>query len=400
MSRLPVGVAGAGPVGMVAALSLAQRGVPVIVFEAGDQLSSESRASTFHPPTLEMLDDLGVAEELIAAGIVAPHLQFRERRGGVVARFDMDVLAGDTRFPFRIQCEQSKLTRIILERLSEHPGAEVRFNSKVVDVDLVSEPGSAVLVVETPDGIERVRTSYAIGADGASSAVRKALGISFPGETYPERYLVISTTYDYPSAIGDIDYVNYILDPAEWVTLLRTPEHWRAMFPVSMDADDAELTDPVAVQQRMQAVSPSPEPYPVLHSSIYRVHQRVATTFRKGRVLLAGDAAHINNPLGGLGMNSGIHDAWLASHAIAQLWQGVAANGQLDHYASSRRDVSVTFVARESERNWRRIRESDPDARREEIAAIGRTAADPVLAREYLLAACMFSTRPDRKGTT
>ena len=252
-------------------------------------------------------------------------------------------------------------------------------------------------MLETPSGAERFRASYVIGADGASSSVRRSLRIAFPGEMYPERYLVVSTTFDFAEALEGLDWVNYLLDPSEWVTLLRTPQHWRAMFPVSMDDDDAELTDPQAIQRRLAGVYPSPDPYPVLHCSIYRVHQRVATTFRHGRVLLAGDAAHINNPLGGLGMNSGIHDAWLAGRTLGHVWHGEGDDAELDDYATRRREVCVSFVAKESERNWRRIRETDPEARREEIAEIGRMAADPVLARDYLMAACMFGTRPDGK---
>lgn len=393
MTQLPVAIAGAGPVGMVAGLALARQGVPVVVFEAGERLSSESRASTFHPPTLELLHELDVAEELISIGIVAPALQFRDRREGLIARFDLGLLARDTRYPYRLQCEQSKLTEIVLERLRDYPSAEVRFASEVVGVQLAAD--GVVVVVATPGGEERVPASYLVGADGASSRVRKSLGIDFPGKTYPERYLVISTTFEFADAFDDLDAVNYVLDPSEWLTLLRTPEHWRAMFPVGMDENDDELVDLDRVQARLMNVWRAAEPYPVLHRTIYRVHQRVAGTYRRGRALLAGDAAHINNPLGGLGMNSGIHDAWVAGAALARQWHGRGSDRELEDYARTRREVSTAFVARESDRNWRRLRETDPEARGRELDELRRTASDPALAREYLLQACMFGSAPD-----
>lgn len=380
-----VAIAGAGPVGLVAALSLARRGVDVLVLEAGSALSSESRASTFHPPTLEMLNELGVVDELMQAGLRVPTFQYRDRREGLVAEFDLGVLSGDTRYPFRIQCEQSKLTRIIHEKLKDEPTAQVLFDARV---ERVEQDGSNVTAF-LQDGRE-VRSAYLIGADGANSAVRKSLGVDFGGVTYPERYLVVSTDYEVGRCIPDISYVNYISDPQEWLVLIRTPEHWRAMFPVDPNLTDEQALDPEDVQRRMKTIGDIGEDWPVLHTTVYRVHQRVAESYRIGRVVLAGDAAHINNPLGGLGMNSGVHDAWMLAPMLADVVLGAGAPEELDRYAEERRSVSVDYVSTEADKNWRRIRERDEDQRQRQQAELREIVSDPARHLAYVRRTCMI----------
>src|SRR5262245_56990828 len=124
-------IAGAGPVGLSAAASLVRGGVPVTVFEAGTDLSEESRASTFHPPTLDMLDRLGAAKPLIAQGLKAPAFQYRSKTQGVLGQFDFGAIADVTAHPFRLQCEQSKLTRILYDQLRAEPNFELQFDSRV-----------------------------------------------------------------------------------------------------------------------------------------------------------------------------------------------------------------------------------------------------------------------------
>ncbi|MGW0808649.1 FAD-dependent oxidoreductase [Nonomuraea sp. NPDC002799] len=369
MSR--VLVAGAGPVGLAAALTLARGGVPVTVLEAGAGLAAESRASTFHPPTLEMLAALGVLDELMALGLVAGTFQYRDRRGGPIATLDLRVLAGDTPYPFRVQCEQGKLTPILAEHVRRH-GGEVLFGQEVGDV------------VSHPDGVEvttargaRFAGDWLVAADGAHSAVRQALGIPFEGITYPERFLVASVHEDLDALLPGIAPINYVFDPQEWLVLLRTPDHWRVLLPTPEGSTDEE--ELARLPERLRAVADPGRDWAVAHATLYRVHQRVAARFRDGRVLLAGDAAHVNNPLGGLGMNSGIHDAVLMATALVDGSPPGAVAGR-------RREVALGHVQAISHGNWERMRSP---SRHDELRAL---AADPAAARAYLLRACLISS--------
>jgi 2-polyprenyl-6-methoxyphenol hydroxylase-like FAD-dependent oxidoreductase len=228
-----------------------------------------------------------------------------------------------------------------------------------------------------------VTGDWLVGADGAHSAVRTALGIEHAGFSYPERFLVVSTPLDLRDHLPDLASVNYISDPDEWLVLLQTPDHWRVLFPVPGDADLDAVTTPDALQARLQSVVALDQPWPVLQSSAYEIHQRVATTFRAGRVLLAGDAAHLNNPLGGLGMNSGLLDAWSLSTRLLDVLGG-ADDTTLDDYARLRREVALEVVDRQTRANKQRLEERDPAARVAHHAEMRALAADPDRAREHL----------------
>ncbi|MCX5410217.1 FAD-dependent monooxygenase [Streptomyces sp. NBC_00335] len=378
-------VVGAGPVGLTAALVLARQGVPVTVLEAGSELAAESRASTFHPPTLEMLTALGVGDALLARGLVADSFQFRDRHEGALATLDLSLLAADTRFPFRLQCEQNKLTPLLLDALERFPGTEVRFGARVAGVERTSRGIYAVL----GDG-SRVQGSWLVGADGAHSAVRQSVGAEFHGMTYPERFLVASLDEDPGTVLHDLAPIAYVLDPDEWMVLLRTPDHWRVLLPTPEGTSDA--AELLRLPRRLLDITRDVRGPAIAHASLYRVHQRVAGTFRSGRVLLCGDAAHVNNPLGGMGMNSGIHDAVLIGRALADLLTGEGSEDELTDCAEARRACALRYVGAETHANWTRLRTRDPAERARLVAELRATAADPVAARRSLLRSSMIDS--------
>lgn len=374
-------IAGAGPVGLATALALARADVPVTVLEKGSGPGTASRASTLHPPALEFLAELGVVEEIEQLGLRSQTFQQRSRSEGLVAEFDLAVLADETDFPYRVQLEQDKICRLLAEALQMYDHAEVRTGRTVRDVRQAE--GGVSVVSEVEDGESEAGGHWLVGADGAHSAVRQALDIAHEGITYPQRFLVLSTPDELRDVLPDIALVNYVSDPGEWVVLLRTPDHWRLLFPVGTDEDEAAVTAPDALQARVQAVAPRDEPWNLVQHSLYEIHQRVAERFRDGRVLLAGDAAHLNNPLGGMGMNSGLLDAWSLSRRLADVWHGRAGDEVLDEYATRRREVALDVVDRETRANKQRM-EADGAERDRAIDELRAVAADPDRARDHL----------------
>jgi len=380
-------IAGAGPVGMVAAAHLVRAGIPVTVFEAGPALSEESRASTFHPPTLDMLDDLGAAAPLIAQGLKAPEFQYRTRADGLVAQFDFSEIADLTRHPFRVQAEQFKLTRILYDRLCDEANFAMEFDAKIV---AVGQDASGVTVgLERTGGKRESRKGrWLIGADGARSEVRHALGIDFEGFTWPERFLVVSTPYDFHARIPDLVRVNYVADPTLWHFFLEIPGMWRVMFPVPTEVSDEMARTEGFAQSQMATLLPGVSHYEILHTTLYHVHQRVAGTYRKGRTFIAGDAAHINNPLGGMGMNGGIHDAVSLTERLVKVWRGECGEEELDRYDRERRGVTLEYVQTQSIQNKRNIENPDGGFK-EQIRSI---AADPARRRDYLIRTSMIAS--------
>jgi 3-(3-hydroxy-phenyl)propionate hydroxylase len=306
-----------------------------------------------------------------------------------VATFDLSMLAGDTNHPYRVQCEQWKLMRFLEEELRKLPGSDIRFGHEVTSVR--PDDDAVTVAVETASGPVSLTGRYVVAADGARSAVRRSLAVDFEGFTYPELFLIASTDFRFEDKLTDIAYVNYIADPLEWLVLLRVPELWRVLVPAPENSDREKLLSDDSLQQVLQRVVARPEPYRIAHRSIYHVHQRVAKCFRHGRILLAGDAAHINNPLGGMGMNGGIQDAFNLSDKLAQIWAG-ADDRLLDRYDRQRRTVAIEAVQQQTNRNHQIISERDPETRKQSLDAMRRTAADKRSAREYMLKSSMISS--------
>jgi 3-(3-hydroxy-phenyl)propionate hydroxylase len=379
-------IAGAGPVGLVAAANLVHRGVPVTVFEAGATLSDESRASTFHPPTLDMLDAFGVTAPLMAQGLKAPRFQFRSKKHGLLAEFDFSAIADATGNPYRVQCEQSKLTRILLDHLSYQQNFQIEFGSAVQGV---TQDGDSVEIAIARNGRdERRRARWLIGADGARSDVRRSLGITFEGFTWPERFLVISTPFDFGKVIPGLVEVCYVADPERWHFLLQIPGLCRVMFPIAAHESDELALSPAFAQSLMATIVPGLSNYEIAHVTLYRVHQRIAKTFALERTFLVGDAAHINNPLGGMGMNGGIHDAINLTERLADVWHEKSSVAELERFDRQRRLVTLEYIETQSIENKRNLESDGEDFGR----ALRHIAADSGRTYDYLLRVSMITS--------
>jgi len=391
---LPVLIAGAGPGGLATAVALAQEGVPVIVIEAEPELPIDLRAGSFHPPTVEMFDELGIGEIMRAKGIKVDKWQMRDRKEGLIAEFDLGLLAEDTPYPYRLHCEQHKLTPVLRDRLAQLPNTAFHFSTRFISAD---DNGDRVYVtVEGPDGPRVIEASYLIGADGARSGVRRQLDVEFEGFTWPERFLVASTEYDL--APHGYAFNAYIADPTEWCAIFKMPHHggnglWRIAFPIGPEISDEQAIDLEFVRGKLAGFLPELADAEIPYRSIYRVHQRVAKTFRVGRLILVGDAAHINNPLGGMGLNSSVHDAMNLAEKLSAIWHGRTddADSLLERYVRQRRQTNIDFVQAQTIRNKRTLEEQDPEIRRQRQEELRQTAADPIKARQYLLNSSMIA---------
>ena len=386
-------VIGAGPVGLVAAISLLAEGIPVTVLERSPDLVEDLRASTFHPPTLDMLDRLGLTWTLVDQGLICPYWQFRDRKEGAIATFDLGHLADETNHPYRLQCEQWKLTRAARPLVDDHPDAELITD---LTAETVEQDANGVTVyARTTDGEAiRLRGAYVIGADGAHSITRRAIGASFDGLTIPEIFLSLSTTFPYHEKISDLANIAYLSDPDEWLVLLRTPSLWRVLFPTDPNQTEAEMMDPATVEARLQAVLPSDARYEVVHKTGYRVHERVVDKYHDGRIFLAGDAAHLNNPLGGMGMNGGIHDAVNLAGKLAQVWRG-APHEAMGRYQRQRQRVALETVQAQTLRNRRILNTREPAERQAFYDELRATVDDPARHKAYVMRSSMIQSLRD-----
>src|SRR5688572_7353689 len=337
MQRRNILVVGAGPVGSVAALACARLGHSVTLLEALPRVDDSPRASTTQPPTLEILAELGLIDEYLSVGLVARTFEFWDRPTlERIAVFDLERLRDETDFPFVVQTEQHKLANMVIERLRRMDNVEVILGCAVSGLQQDERE------VTVTAGRRRFSAEYLIGADGGRSTVRKCLGIEFEGYTWPERFLVITTRFDFQAALGCC-LRNYMADPEEWTNLFKVAGddlkgRWRAVYNTRADESDAEALSDAAVRARLARIYVPERSRDPLHLNLYAVHQRVAKRFRNGRVFLCGDAAHVNNPIGGLGLNSGIHEAWHLAGLLGKDEQS------LDSYEAVRRPLNIKYV--------------------------------------------------------
>jgi 3-(3-hydroxy-phenyl)propionate hydroxylase len=395
-SRDPVAVVGAGPVGLCLALALAQQDIAVVLVEAmtdGNFLDQVPRAGSNHPTTLEFFDRIGLYEKMEPRGLIAPKFHYWDRQdNALIAEFDHALLKDDTRFPYVLQCERIKIIEEALKLAKAHPLIKVRMATEFTGF----EQNADAVLVETRSAAgehETIRASYLVSCEGARSVARKELDLEFEGFTYPERTINIEVAYDFRK--HGYTERNYISDPVEYSNLFHwkgPPDRWRIHFPTNIDDDENELKRPEALQTRLRNFLGIDHDFEICGCNLYTVHQRVAARFRVGRVMLAGDAAHVNSPIGGMGLNSGVHDAFNLADKLVRILHGEASDTELDRYERQRRHVAVQHTQAQTIRNKRLLEERDPAVRRRNHDELRRQAGDPALARRFLLRTALFDS--------
>jgi 3-(3-hydroxy-phenyl)propionate hydroxylase len=394
-------VVGAGPVGAVTALALVRKGIPVTLIEAEAEPPEDQRAATIHPPTVEMLAELGLRNEAFAedasGGLLSPIFHFRDRvTGELVAVFDISLLEGEVPYPFVVQWEQYKLVRAAKPHLEASGIAEIRFSTKVTGLTQGADYVEVTLAGAERDS-ERLLGRYVIGADGGRSTVRRLSEIDFEGFTWPERFIKIGTSFDFGATGRGFCTRNYFSDPNEWLNLFKVkgngpPGIWRGIMPVPADESDEQALSMESIQRRLHGIHAKSGDYEIPYHALYSVHQRVAATFNNGRVLLAGDAAHVNNPIGGMGMNGGIHDAMNLTAKLADVWFGRAGPEVFDRYTRQRRKAQVDYVQAQTIQNKRSLEEKDPVIRRKHLDELRRISEDVKLHKQFLYRAALFDS--------
>ena len=391
-------LAGMGPSGSLLALALAKQNISVILLEKEATLPIDLRASTFHPPSLDLIADLdaGVIKKMLTKGLKADRYQYRDRVSGDVATFDMKLLKGETQHPFRLQLEQYELTHCVLEVLTDYHHVDIRFSHEVLSY--VEIDGGVQARVMTPDGEVLINGNFIVGCDGARSNVRKSADIEYSGFTYDEKFLVVSTDFAFEDVFDDFSYVNYVSDPDEWCVILRTEKIWRVLFPTMPKNrhDEQILLSDKFIQERLQHFCPSSTPYNVPYRTLYSVNQRVATSYYKGRMVLVGDACHINNPLGGMGMNGGLHDTFnLAPRLIDIICNGASFEQEFVAYDQQRRLLAMRFVQEHTINNKKLMESTETDVQQKRQKMFMESANDPIMAKKFMMERSMIDSLRD-----
>lgn len=371
-------IVGAGPVGLTLAVCLVKKGIQVTVLEKEKSLTKIPKASTIHPASLKIYDELGLLDEIKKHGLIAERFQYWNRKNNeIIAQFDLSLLKDETDYPYRIQCEQHHLTSICYEYLKDSNLATIKFGHEVTGVHHYE--GFVEYEVIVNGEFKTEQCDYLVACDGASSPVRKSLNISFDGFTYEDPYQLIVMDYDLSKTYENLAPVSYFFDLDEWVAVIQSVGGlWKILIPYRNETEDHEEY----IYRRAENFTKQKEPFNIVHHAKYRAHQRVAETFVKGRVILIGDAAHINTPLGGMGMNSGIHDAYYLAEVFNDHLNRSEIDSELAEFNRKRQYIIKEFVQKHTTENASRASQASNDITR--INELRNTVKNREASLEYM----------------
>ena len=386
----PIVIVGAGPVGLFAAVLLVRAGFSVIVLEKNDHLALDMRASTFHPATLDLLGSVGLAEPLVARGSITQGWQYMIHGTKKHAVFDLESISDLTDHPFRLQCEQFHFSNIAVEYLVSSPLFQIRFGHELLKVE--NRGNEVDLQVCSPVSEYGLMTPWLIVANGGRSTIRKDMGLAFEGSIFPRTSIALVLNHPFQNDIPGLLGVNYVWTDSGYYGLMQIRDLWRFFYSPDPEQSVAQtLSEPVA-QAHLQAIFPANEPYELLQRNHYTLQQRCLESFRAGHILFAGDAAHLDSPAGGMGMNGGMHDAQCLVEHLVPVLQG-ADDSLLDRYSRRRRTIALEDIQHLSTRNYRWLGETDPDKREEIWQELQDTVNDQDKTRNFLLNSSMIRSR-------
>ncbi|WP_077046181.1 NAD(P)/FAD-dependent oxidoreductase [Pseudomonas sp. KK4] len=377
-------VVGGGPVGLLTALKLGKAGIRVVVLEAESSVSPSPRAVAYMPPTAAALDRFGLLDDIRKRAVWCPDFAYRHGNGELIAKMDWSVLAQDTEYPYMLLLGQNHVSNVIAEHLRALPNVEIRWNHRVEEVD--QDDNYVTIQTSSPGGTSKIRAKWVAATDGARSTVRQKVGLTFDGITWGERLVATNVFYDF--SLHGYSRANFVHDPVDWAVVVQLDKTglWRVCYGEDASLSDAEVRARLPERfKRLLPGAPTPDQYRVDHLNPYRVHQRCAAEFRKGRVVLAGDAAHATNPMGGLGLSGGVLDAEHLAEALIRVIKDGDSTKVLDEYSVDRRKVFLEFTSPTATANFTWMKESDPAQRAKDVAMFEKAGTDLKIMRDFLL---------------
>lgn len=394
-------VIGAGPVGLVTALGLAQKDIKVLVLEKNSiEVPPQWRGSTIHPPTLAIFDELGLAKKIIEGAVKVDVLQFRDLEIDQVVNFKYEVLNELVKYPFRLQFEQYKVLKLLRDTAEANENIEIQYQTQV---ESVTQNSSQVTIEVTHNGeTKNLQTPWLVAADGAHSSVRKSLGIQLDGFTYPFPTTVVATPFKFENYISDLAPVTYWSGPTGRLSMIKTPDIWRIAMTTPLEGVDISSDDRGTISNPSDdfnsAISlllnwipgTTLDDLELKQYEVYRSHQRIAQEFSVGRVALAGDSAHLTTTNGGMGLNSGVQDA---AHLVKALIRAIKDESiePINEYAHDRKEFCKRFLQPTTTANHSTVDNPDEANRRLRLSELFSDSKKPDVELQVVARASMIT---------